>query len=100
METFVRRYQQVDINLVMGTGSGLVTPVLKDVQSRGLSSISREIIGFEDSLFSDSGAEIEASKLAVGTFSIHNLGKFSVLIFYLLNISNGRLVKVYLVYKL
>jgi pyruvate dehydrogenase E2 component (dihydrolipoamide acetyltransferase) len=75
METFVRRFQQVDINLVMGTGSGLVTPVLKDVQGRGLSSISREIVGFEDSLFSDTGAEIEASKLAVGTFSIHNLGE-------------------------
>ena len=59
----------------MGTGSGLVTPVLKDVQGRGLSSISREIVGFEDSLFSDTGAEIEASKLAVGTFSIHNLGE-------------------------
>ena len=26
MESFVRRYEQVDVNLVMGTGNGLITP--------------------------------------------------------------------------
>ena len=31
MDTFVRRYDQVDINLVMGTGEGLLTPVIRDV---------------------------------------------------------------------
>ena len=75
MDKFVRRYEQVDINLVMGTGQGLLTPVLRDVGSRGLKSISNEISSFEDSLFTESGVEISAEKMAVGTFSIHNLGK-------------------------
>lgn len=74
MDKFVRRYEQVDINLVMGTGRGLVTPVIRDVAARGLKSISLEIGGFEDSLFTEEGTEIESSKMAVGTFSIHNLG--------------------------
>lgn len=65
----------MDINLVMGTGQGLLTPVIRDVGARGLKSISQEIGGFEDSLFTEGGVEIEASKMAVGTFSIHNLGE-------------------------
>ena len=82
MDKFVRRYEQVDINLVMGTGQGLLTPVLRDVGSRGLKSISNEISSFEDSLFTESGVEISAEKMAVGTFSIHNLGKSTEDIFY------------------
>ena len=74
MDTFVRRFDQVDINLVMGSGNGLVTPVVKDVQNRGLSSISKELASFEDSLFSESGAPIASEKMSIGTFSIHNLG--------------------------
>ena len=74
MDTFVRRFDQVDINLVMGSGNGLVTPVVKDVQGKGLSSISKEIASFEDSLFSESGAPIANEKMSIGTFSIHNLG--------------------------
>lgn len=74
MDKFVRRYEQVDINLVMGTGQGLLTPVIRDVGSRGLKSISSEVEALEDSLFSEGGKEIDAAKMAVGTFSIHNLG--------------------------
>jgi pyruvate dehydrogenase E2 component (dihydrolipoamide acetyltransferase) len=39
-ETFVRRYEQVDINLVMGSGAGLVTPVIRDAGGLGLKAIS------------------------------------------------------------
>jgi pyruvate dehydrogenase E2 component (dihydrolipoamide acetyltransferase) len=40
-ETFVRRYEQVDINLVMGNnGTGLVTPIIRDVGGVGLKAIS------------------------------------------------------------
>ena len=74
MDKFVRRYDQVDINLIVGTGQALSTPLLRNVQSRGLSSISSEICDFEDLLFSEEGSVLDASRLAVGTFSIHNLG--------------------------
>lgn len=78
MDTFVRRYDQVDINLVMGAGSFLATPVLRDVSSRGLSALSQEIVALEDSLFSEEGAAVSAEKMALGTFSIHNLGMYGV----------------------
>lgn len=61
----------------MGAGSFVATPVLRDVAARGLSSLATEIASFEDSLFSEDGAASltgNAEKMAVGTFSIHNLG--------------------------
>ena len=63
----------------MGAGSFVATPVLRNVAAKGLSAISAEIASFEDSLFSDddsvSGAAVkDEAKMAIGTFSIHNLG--------------------------
>jgi pyruvate dehydrogenase E2 component (dihydrolipoamide acetyltransferase) len=78
MDTFVRRYEQVDINLVMGTGDGLITPVIRDVGSKGVSQLADELHTLEDSLFSDEEGHVisPAAELAPGTFSIHNLGMF------------------------
>ena len=78
MDTFVRRYDQVDINLVMGTGDGLITPVIRDVGGKGVSQIAAEVNALEDSLFLDHEGEVvnPAAELAPGTFSIHNLGMY------------------------
>ena len=81
MDTFVRRYEQVDINLVMGTGEGLITPVIRDCGGKGVSQIAEEVNALEDSLFLDEEGEevnpaVVAAELAPGTFSIHNLGMF------------------------
>jgi len=80
MESFVRRYEQVDINLIMGSGAGLLTPVIRDVGGKGLRELSNELGKLEDSLFSDSEGEHVsiAAELAPGTFSIHDLGMFGV----------------------
>lgn len=75
MDTFVRRYHQVDINLVMGAGNFVATPVLKNVGTRGLLSIAKETAAFEEQLFDDDSS---VSAGSVGTFSIHNLGMFGV----------------------
>ena len=64
---------------MMGAGSFVATPVLRNVAARGLASISAEIASFEDSLFADDESSSallgDADKMAVGTFSIHNLGE-------------------------
>lgn len=76
----------MDINLVMGAGSFVATPVLRNVGARGLASIATEIASFEDSLFADDDSSAalvaDADKMAVGTFSIHNLGMFLLYIFF------------------
>lgn len=69
---------QVDINLVLGAGSAVAAPVLRDVSQRGLSSISSEIGQLEDAMFSNPNHDetqlLSGEQLALGTFSIHNLG--------------------------
>eukprot|EP01035_Chromulina_nebulosa_P018209 gene18209-23874_t len=69
-ETYVRRYEQVDINVVVGSGDGLVTPVIRDVNSKGLNTIAKEISSFHES--------ISPSSLGIGTFTVHNLGIYGI----------------------
>eukprot|EP01034_Spumella_vulgaris_P033771 gene33771-41661_t len=80
MDTFVRRYHQVDINLIVGAGSFIATPVIRDVNSKGLSAIAQEVSSFEDSLFAQTepSSSADDARQAVGTFSIHNLGIYGV----------------------
>jgi pyruvate dehydrogenase E2 component (dihydrolipoamide acetyltransferase) len=81
MGTFVRQYEQVDVNLVMGAGSFVCAPVIRDAASKGLGGISREVQGFEDDLFADdaeSSGALQSEAMAVGTFSLHDLGVYGV----------------------
>lgn len=77
-DSFVRQYHQVDINIVMGTGAELTIPVIRDVGSKGLKEIANEVQDFEDGIFAEDGSTLDASKIGVGTFSIHNLGMYGV----------------------
>lgn len=66
---------QVDINLVMSTGSSAVTPVIRDVSGKGLSAIAGELSYFEEVLFTeDKKGKDQPIDLSTGTFTIHNLG--------------------------
>jgi len=80
MDTFVRRYEQVDVNLVVGSGAGTITPVIRDVGKKGLKALSAEISALEEDLFADDEGLVvkDASLLAPGTISIHNLGMYGV----------------------
>lgn len=39
----IRQYKNVDISVAVATPSGLLTPIIKNVESKGLTSISREV---------------------------------------------------------
>eukprot|EP01039_Chlorochromonas_danica_P005161 gene5160-5679_t len=68
MDSFVRRYDQVDINLVSGSKvGGEGGSLLSDVASKGLAQLAEEI----------TAAEQTASQIyRPGTFTIHNLGVY------------------------
>lgn len=80
MDTFVRRYEQVDVNIVMGSGNGVITPVLRDAGKKGLKALSAEMAALDDAIFSDAEGTVirDASLLAPGTISVHNLGMYGV----------------------
>lgn len=72
-DTFVRRYEQVDINLVMGSGVSIRSPVVRDVAGKGLSALSEEIANYNRD-----PTAVPLELLSPGTFTIHNLGMFGV----------------------
>ena len=71
MESFVRKYNQVDINVFMGSGENVHAPLLRDVVSKGLGSIAAEL--------AENALKLPASEIQPGTFAVHNLGQHNSL---------------------
>ena len=70
-QTVIRQHNTVDISVAVSTPSGLITPIVKGVEGRGLSSISNQI--------KDLGKRARENKLKPeeyqgGTFTISNMG--------------------------
>ncbi|EPS27210.1 Dihydrolipoyllysine-residue acetyltransferase component of pyruvate dehydrogenase complex [Penicillium oxalicum] len=70
-QTVIRQHSTADISVAVATPSGLITPVVKNVQGLGLSSISNQI--------KDLGKRARENKLKPeeyqgGTFTISNMG--------------------------
>jgi len=69
-------YDNVDINVVMGNGDNLYAPLVKDVGSRGVKSISDELSSNLDSI--EEGTIAGENFSAVGTVTVMNLGMYGV----------------------
>ncbi|KAL7465563.1 hypothetical protein ACHAXS_005883 [Conticribra weissflogii] len=82
-DSFVRVYDSVDINVVVGSGSTLYSPVIKDVGKKGLMAVSREfsrlssVANRSDDDDDDDDAASEGFG-EVGTFTVVNLGMFGI----------------------
>jgi len=75
METSVRVYDSVDINVVVGNGDALYAPVISNVGGKGVKSISDEISYAVKSL--EDGTTDESFN-QVGTVTVMNLGMYGV----------------------
>lgn len=76
MDSFVRQYHQVDINVVMSSQNTVVTPVVRDVAGRGLAAVSSELAALEGRVAA--GEALSEQETAEGTFTVHNLGVYGV----------------------
>lgn len=76
MESVVRVYENVDINVAVGTGDSLYTPLLSNVGAKGVKSISDAMSSFVGSVESEEGLTPEAC--GMGTFTIINLGMYGI----------------------
>jgi len=75
LEDRVRRFNTVDVAVAVGTGDGLITPVVRSAELKGLVAISQEIKAL--------AAKAKEKKLAPedytgGTFTVSNLGMYGV----------------------
>ncbi len=74
-DTAVRRYSAVDVSVAVAVPDGLITPIVRNAEGKGLAAISREM--------KDLAARAREGKLAPeeyqgGTVSVSNLGMFGI----------------------
>ncbi len=74
METFVRRFDSVGLNILLGSGEKLSAPLIKSCHTRGVKSIADERRKLELLVREGNGSEL----CEVGTFSVANLGSYGV----------------------
>ncbi|MCH9707412.1 MAG: 2-oxo acid dehydrogenase subunit E2 [Actinomycetia bacterium] len=71
----VRRFSTADVSVAVGGDHGLVTPVLRSVESLSLSQISGHVRDFVDRA---SRGQLKQGELEGGSFSVSNLGMHEV----------------------
>jgi len=85
MDSIVRVYDDVDINVVVGNGDALYTPVISDVSSRGIKALSTDLKAAVSDLQEDEDAdgnivrkELNPNFSAMGTITVMNLGMYGI----------------------
>ena len=74
-EDAIRSYNRVDVSVAIATERGLVTPVLRGVEQRSLSSISAEVKRY--AALAEEG-RLRQADLEGGSVTISNLGMYGV----------------------
>lgn len=77
-QEFIRMYHDVHINTYVGTGDQLQMVCLRDVDKRGLSSVSQDMVAIADALSSDEDTSIPSEYTGMGTITMINLGMYGV----------------------
>jgi pyruvate dehydrogenase E2 component (dihydrolipoamide acetyltransferase) len=71
----IRRYQTVDINVAVTTSQGLFTPLVRNADQKGLSTISAQVKELAEKA---KAGKIALDDIQPGTFTISNLGMFGI----------------------
>ncbi|OLY79412.1 Dihydrolipoyllysine-residue acetyltransferase component of pyruvate dehydrogenase complex, mitochond [Smittium mucronatum] len=74
-DTFIRQYHHADISIATQTPDGLITPIVKTCDVRGLESISNEIKALA---VKARAGKLKPAEFQGGSFSISNLGMFGI----------------------
>ena len=79
MESHVRVYDNINVNVVVGSGDSLYTPVIANLGTKGLKAISSELQSFTAALEPVEEGEMAPSVLGgLGTFTVMNLGMYGI----------------------
>ncbi|KAH7883699.1 dihydrolipoamide acetyltransferase [Phlebopus sp. FC_14] len=71
----IRQYKNADISVAVATPTGLITPIVKDVGSKGLATISAEAKGLAKKA---RDGKLTPQEYQGGTFTVSNLGMFDI----------------------
>lgn len=74
-ETFIRRYNSVDMCVAVATDTGLITPIIFQADKKGLATISLDVISLAEKARQ---GKLQPHEFQGGTFTISNLGMFGI----------------------
>ncbi len=74
-ETAIRYYREVDVSVAVATPNGLITPIVKQADGKGLAAISNEMKAL--ALKARDG-KLKPEEFQGGTFTISNLGMYGI----------------------
>ncbi|MBF0306026.1 MAG: 2-oxo acid dehydrogenase subunit E2, partial [Alphaproteobacteria bacterium] len=74
-ETAIRRYTEVDVSMAVATPNGLITPVVRGADRKGLASISNEAKALVDKARQ---GKLKPEEYQGGGFTVSNLGMFGI----------------------
>ena len=71
----VLQYEQVDVSVAVATPTGLITPIIKNADTKGLAAISSEMKALSGKA---RDGKLKPEEFQGGTFTISNLGMFGI----------------------
>ena len=71
----LKRYRQADISVAVATERGLITPIIRQAETKGLATIAAEM---QDLAARARDGKLKPEEYQGGTFSISNLGMFGI----------------------
>jgi pyruvate dehydrogenase E2 component (dihydrolipoamide acetyltransferase) len=74
-EAAIRRYTTVDISVAVAIPDGLITPIVRNADTKGLATISSEM---KDLASRARAGKLKPEEFQGGTFSISNLGMYGI----------------------
>jgi len=74
-EEAIRRYDNVDISIAVATPDGLITPIIRNADKKGLAAISNEM---KDLAARAKDKKLKPEEFQGGGFSISNLGMYGI----------------------
>jgi len=74
-DTYIRQYKSSDIAVAVATETGLITPIVRNAENKGLATISNAVKSLADK---GKKGKLQPSEYQGGTFTISNLGMFGI----------------------
>lgn len=74
-DEFIRRYHTVDITVAVQTERGLMVPIIKDADKKGLATISEDVKRLADKARE---GKLKPDEYEGGTFTVSNLGMYGI----------------------
>lgn len=75
MDTFIREFHTCDVSVAVDTGKGLITPIVRSADSKGLAEISTSI---KEMAGRAKEGKLQPHEFQGGTMTVSNLGMFGI----------------------